>query len=113
MLSSICFGVFIGLNQIEDQVNNGKLKSIKYGTEKKLEKLKEAGKLIDRDIVDEKGLPLGGKRASIQYAFENDIKVDEAAGVAGAVPKPSAAAPQAAQRNGAAPEAAHQPSAAP
>jgi len=100
MLSSICFGVFIGLNQFGDQLANGKLKSIKYGTERKLEKLKEAGKLLDRDIVDEKGLPLGGKRASIQYAFENDVKVDDAV-VAGAAPKPSVA-PEAAPRQGAA-----------
>jgi len=71
MLSSICFAVLVGVTHFNNFTSlDGKRRSIMFGTEKKLETLREAGQLLDRDMVDESGELLGGKRAAIQYAYE-------------------------------------------
>jgi hypothetical protein len=70
LISSFGFALFIGVNHLSETGLNGKMKSILFGTEKRLQALKEEGRLIDRDIVDETGEVLGGKRASMQYAHQ-------------------------------------------
>eukprot|EP00088_Acartia_fossae_P002667 TRINITY_DN110_c0_g1_i3.p1 TRINITY_DN110_c0_g1~~TRINITY_DN110_c0_g1_i3.p1 ORF type:complete len:414 (-),score=110.85 TRINITY_DN110_c0_g1_i3:132-1373(-) len=68
MFSSIVFSVYMGTSFIAP--TNGKLRSIKYGTNKRLENLRKDGRIIDYDIKDEFGNVLGGKRAAIQYAYD-------------------------------------------
>jgi len=73
IISSLGFAILIGYKHFSEDpnyFNNGKMRSIRYGTEKRLETLRSQGKLIDRDLLDESGDILGGKRASIQYAYE-------------------------------------------
>ncbi|XP_023332339.1 uncharacterized protein LOC111704345 [Eurytemora carolleeae] len=49
---------------------NGKQSSIKYGSEQRLMALKRDNRVIDFDIKDESGRVLGGKHASIQFAYD-------------------------------------------
>merc|ERR1711887_392928 len=51
---------------------NGKLGSIKYGATKRMENLRAAGKIIENDIKDEAGNTLGGKKAAIQFAYNQN-----------------------------------------
>jgi len=98
MFSSIVFSVYMGAH-LTKSTQNGKYKSIEYGATKRIQNLKEQGRLIDYDIKDEFGNTLGGKRAAIQFAYEQkygkepakdgtpDIKPDVKAPVDAPVPK--------------------------
>lgn len=66
MFSSIVFSVYMGTNLLS---TNGKFKSIKYGASKKIQNMRKEGRLIEYDIKDENGVVLGGKRAAIQFAY--------------------------------------------
>eukprot|EP00088_Acartia_fossae_P031093 TRINITY_DN3203_c0_g1_i1.p1 TRINITY_DN3203_c0_g1~~TRINITY_DN3203_c0_g1_i1.p1 ORF type:complete len:439 (-),score=110.16 TRINITY_DN3203_c0_g1_i1:100-1416(-) len=68
MFSSIVFSVYMGANLVASP--NGKLRAIKYGSNKKLQNMRKEGRLIDYDIKDETGNVLGGKRAAIQFAYD-------------------------------------------
>jgi len=70
MFSSIVFSVYIGTHVYSSGATNGKYRSIEYGFQKRVQTLREEGRIIDYDIKDEFGNVLGGKRAAIQYAFE-------------------------------------------
>jgi len=79
VISSICFSLFVGVTLNENTLN-GKLRSVQYGAEKKIEASKSEGKIIDYDITDDGGNILGGKRASIQFAhnLNKEPEVEEA-----------------------------------
>jgi len=99
MFSSIVFSVYMGSHYTKSYTQNGKYKSIEYGTNKRIQTLKEQGRIIDYDIKDEFGNNLGGKRAAIQFAYEQkygkestenakpDIKPKEAENVQAPIPK--------------------------
>jgi len=70
MFSSIVFSVYMGTHYTRFSTQNGKYKSIEYGTNKRIQTLKEQGRIIDYDLKDELGNNLGGKRAAIQFAYE-------------------------------------------
>merc|ERR1712200_151675 len=70
LFSSIIFSVYMGTTIIPAQ--NGKLRSIKYGATKRKENLRAAGKIIENDIKDEAGNTLGGKKAAIQFAYNQN-----------------------------------------
>jgi len=70
LFSSIVFSVYMGTSIIPAQ--NGKLRSIKYGATKRMENLRAAGKIIENDIKDEAGNTLGGKKAAIQFAYNQN-----------------------------------------
>jgi hypothetical protein len=70
MFSSIVFSVYMGTHYTKFSTQNGKYKSIEYGTNKRIQTLKEQGRIIDYDLKDEFGNNLGGKRAAIQFAYE-------------------------------------------
>jgi len=72
LFSSIIFSVYMGTNIIPAQ--NGKLRSIKYGATKRMENLRAAGRIIENDIKDEAGNILGGKKAAIQFAHNQNKK---------------------------------------
>jgi len=67
LFSSIMFSVFMGMS-LTDNIN-GKLRAVKFGSEKRLITLKNNSRLLDYDIKDEFGNVLGGKKASIQFAY--------------------------------------------
>jgi len=75
VISSICFSLFVGVTLNENTLN-GKLRSVQYGAEKKIEASKSDGKIIDYDITDDGGNVLGGKRASIQFAHNLNKEPD-------------------------------------
>merc|ERR1712083_719939 len=56
---------------------NGKMKSIKYGSEKRMASLKHQGRVLSRELRDETGVNLGGKRASLQFAFDSQVPREE------------------------------------
>ena len=65
-LASAIFTVFMltnSLNKVQRN-RNGKYDSIQYGHEKHMENLQ-----IPHPILDENGVALGGKKASIQFAY--------------------------------------------
>jgi len=68
LFSSIGFSLFVGM--LTETSINGKLKAVKYGTEKKILALKNESRIIDFDIKDEFGNVLGGKKAAIQFAYD-------------------------------------------
>lgn len=74
MLSSIGFSLFVGIS-ITDSNLNGKLRSLKFGSEKRYLDLKRDDGLINYDLKDEDGNLLGGKRASIQFAHNKKTAV--------------------------------------
>jgi len=76
VVSSICFSLFVGITINESNLN-GKLRSVKYGAEKKIDALKTDGKIIDYDILDDDGNLLGGKRAAIQFAHNKNKESSE------------------------------------
>merc|ERR1711872_857024 len=65
VVSSICFSLFVGITINESNLN-GKLRSVKYGAEKKIDALKTDGKIIDYDILDDDGNLLGRKKILIK-----------------------------------------------
>jgi len=73
ILSSIAFSIFVGLTGTN---MNGKLSSIKYGTENSILKLQRELRIIDYDIMDENGIVLGGKHASIQFAYDKHLRAE-------------------------------------
>jgi len=73
LLSSIAFSIFVGLT---GNNMNGKLSSIKYGTENNILKLQRELRIIDYDITDENGIVLGGKHASIQFAYDKHLRAE-------------------------------------
>eukprot|EP00088_Acartia_fossae_P042378 TRINITY_DN4447_c0_g1_i1.p1 TRINITY_DN4447_c0_g1~~TRINITY_DN4447_c0_g1_i1.p1 ORF type:complete len:448 (+),score=90.71 TRINITY_DN4447_c0_g1_i1:34-1377(+) len=82
MVSSICFSLFMGFN-VNTNVGgklNGKHSSVKFGSERRIEALKEQGGILDFDIKDEFGNVLGGKRASIQFAYDKLLDEELARG---------------------------------
>jgi hypothetical protein len=70
MFSSIVFSVYMGTHLTGSNPGNGKYRSIEYGTNKRIQTLREEGRIIDYDIKDEFGNTLGGKKAAIQFAYE-------------------------------------------
>ena len=65
-LGSAIFTVCMLTNALNraERIRNGKYESIKYAHEKELGKLR-----VPTPIVDENGVVLGGKKASIQFAY--------------------------------------------
>ena len=54
---------------------NSKYKSIEFGSQKLVDKLRKEGRLLE-EVRDEDGNMLGGKRAAIQFSYEQGIKVE-------------------------------------
>nr|ALS04529.1 hypothetical protein [Acartia pacifica] len=71
--SSIVFSVYMGTSLVRPQ--SGKYRSISYGLAKRIESLKEEGRLLD-NIQDEYGAQLGGKRAAIQFAYDKVVAIE-------------------------------------
>jgi len=76
MFSSIVFSVYVGTHTYSSSATNGKYRSIEFGVQKRIQTLREEGRIIDYDIKDENGNVLGGKRAAIQYAYEKKYGKD-------------------------------------
>jgi len=77
VVSSLGFALLISYNHFSDLQNaslNGKMKSIKYGSEQRMASLKQQGKILSRELRDESGVSLGGKRAAIQYAYDTQVE---------------------------------------
>jgi len=94
VVSSLGFALLISYNHFSDIQNatlNGKMKSIKFGSEQRMASLKQQGRILSRELRDETGASLGGKRAAIQYAYDSQVEdeiLDDEAGleyVAGSV----------------------------
>jgi len=73
ILASVGFMFLISFRNI-DEVNkemNNKYKSIEYGRQKQLDRLREEGRLL-AEVRDEQGNLLGGKKAAIQFSYDQD-----------------------------------------
>jgi len=54
---------------------NSKYKSIEFGSQKLVDKLRREGRLLE-EVRDEDGNMLGGKRAAIQFSYEQGLKAE-------------------------------------
>jgi len=76
ILTSVGFMFLISFRNM-DEVNkemNNKYKSIEYGRQKQLDRLREEGRLL-AEVRDEHGNLLGGKKAAIQFSYDQEIKL--------------------------------------
>merc|ERR1712179_811841 len=76
ILASVGFMFLISFRNM-DEVNkemNNKYKSIEYGRQKQLDRLREEGRLLE-EVRDEYGNLLGGKKAAIQFSYDQEIKL--------------------------------------
>eukprot|EP00095_Tigriopus_kingsejongensis_P012637 maker-scaffold1516_size37830-snap-gene-0.9 protein:Tk12637 transcript:maker-scaffold1516_size37830-snap-gene-0.9-mRNA-1 annotation:"dna mismatch repair protein" len=85
ILASACFTVVVVQNAVRRASDSGlrtmewggKYESIEYAHRRRREALEQSGRLLPDELKSEEGVVLGGKRASIQYAY--DLKGHEAA----------------------------------
>jgi len=80
VMSSLGFALLLTYNHFNNLKSgnlNGKMKSIKYGSEKRMASLKHQGRVLSRELRDETGVNLGGKRASLQFAFDSQVPREE------------------------------------
>jgi len=76
ILTSVGFMFLISFRNM-DEVNkemNNKYKSIEYGRQKQLDRLREEGRLLE-EVRDEHGNLLGGKKAAIQFSYDQEAKL--------------------------------------
>ena len=76
ILASVGFTFLISLRNF-DEINmemNSKYKSIEFGRQKQLDRLREEGRLL-LEVRDEEGNLLGGKKAAIQFSYDQEIKL--------------------------------------
>merc|ERR1711909_167824 len=76
ILASVGFMFLISFRNI-DEVNkemNNKYKSIEYGRQKQLDRLREEGRFL-AEVRDEHGNLLGGKKAAIQFSYDQEAKL--------------------------------------
>ena len=76
ILASVGFTFLISLRNF-DEINmemNSKYKSIEFGRQKQLNRLREEGRLL-LEVRDEEGNLLGGKKAAIQFSYDQEIKL--------------------------------------
>jgi len=64
---------FRNMDEVNKEVNN-KYKSIEYGRQKQLDRLREEGRLLE-EVRDEYGNLLGGKKAAIQFIYDQEAKL--------------------------------------
>jgi len=64
---------FRNMDEVNKEMNN-KYKSIEYGRQKQLDRLREEGRLLE-EVRDEYGNLLGGKKAAIQFSYDQEIKL--------------------------------------
>jgi len=74
-LGSAIFTVCMLTNALNkaERLRNGKYESIGYAHEKEMEKLR----VVETPIIDENGMVLGGKKASIQFAYNMRQKLEQ------------------------------------
>jgi len=74
--ASVGFTVLISVRHI-DETNmyeiNSKYKSIEFGSQKLIDKLRKEGRLLE-GVKDENGNKLGGKKAAIQFSYDQGAK---------------------------------------
>jgi len=76
ILTSVGFMFLISFRNM-DEVNkemNNKYKSIEYGRQKQLDRLREEGRFL-AEVRDEHGNLLGGKKAAIQSSYDQEAKL--------------------------------------
>jgi len=64
---------FRNIDEVNKEMNN-KYKSIEYGRQKQLDRLREEGRLL-AEVRDEHGNLLGGKKAAIQFSYDQEAKL--------------------------------------
>jgi len=76
IFASVGFTFLISFRNMDGtpQEMNSKYKSIEFGRQKQVEKLREEGRLLE-EVRDEDGNLLGGKKAAIQFSYDQRVKV--------------------------------------
>jgi len=64
---------FRNMDEVNKEMNN-KYKSIEYGRQKQLDRLREEGRFL-AEVRDEHGNLLGGKKAAIQFSYDQEAKL--------------------------------------
>jgi len=76
IFASVGFMFLISFRNVDDadEEMNSKYKSIEYGRQKQLDRLRKEGRLLE-EVRDEDGNLLGGKKAAIQFSYDQEAKL--------------------------------------
>jgi len=76
IFASVGFMFLISYRNVDDanEEMNNKYKSIEYGRQKQMDRLRGEGRLLE-EVRDEDGNLLGGKKAAIQFSYDQEAKL--------------------------------------
>jgi len=76
IFASVGFTFLVSFRNMDGtpQEMNSKYKSIEFGRQKQVERLREEGRLLE-EVRDEDGNLLGGKKAAIQFSYDQRVKL--------------------------------------
>merc|ERR1719427_899985 len=76
IFASVGFMFLISFKYVDDAnvEMNSKYKSIEYGRQKQLDRLRKEGRVLE-EVRDEDGNLLGGKKAAIQFSYDQEAKL--------------------------------------
>jgi len=76
IFASVGFMFLISYRNVDDanEEMNNKYKSIEFGRQKQVDRLRGEGRLLE-EVRDEDGNLLGGKKAAIQFSYDQEVKL--------------------------------------